>query len=234
MLVLVTGLLTSCHRRPPPGPNDAYRDPRISAETWHHFFEDPGRGEIYQQRDVIVRLAAPKPGMTVADVGAGTGLFTMMLSTAVGPTGRVYAEEVEEKFSRHIAERAVVEQRRNVVSVVGTELGIGLPPDSIDLAFVCDVYHHFDHPTEMLASIWRALRPGGELFVVDFKREPGKSPAWVFEHVRADEATVIREIEAAGFVSIAVDHTLHDSYALRFRRRDGEPGTLGDEGSRLH
>jgi predicted methyltransferase len=216
-LVGLALVLTGCPRQPPPGPNDAYRDPRINAETWHHFFEDPGRGEIYLQRDLILKLAAVKPGMAVADVGAGTGLFSMMLSQAVGPDGRIYAEEVEERFSRYVAERAVAEKRTNVVSVVGTELDIGLPPASIDLAFLCDVYHHFDHPAEMLASVRRALRPGGEVFLVDFKREPGKSPAWVFEHVRADEATVSRELETAGFRSVAVDHTLHDSYALRFR-----------------
>jgi predicted methyltransferase len=225
LLAVLTGLLAGCPRRPPPGPNDAYHDPRINAATWNHFFEDPGRGEIYQQRDAILRLAAAKPGMTVADIGAGTGLFSMMLSDVVGAGGQVYAEEVEEKFSRYIAERAAAENRGNVVSVIGTEVGIGLPPESIDLAFLCDVYHHFDHPAEMLASIHRALRPGGELFLVDFKREPGKSPPWVFEHVRADEATVVHEVETAGFSSVAVDHTLNESYALRFRRRDGQPAS---------
>jgi ubiquinone/menaquinone biosynthesis C-methylase UbiE len=217
LLLALAGLLAGgCPRRPPPRPNDAYRDPRMSAQAWNHFFEDPGRGEIYQQRNTIVKLAAARPGMTVADVGAGTGLFTMMLSDAVGPSGRVYAEEVEEKFSSHIAERAARERRGNVVSVVGTERGIGLPDGSIDLAFLCDVYHHFDHPTEMLASIRRALREGGQLFVVDFKREPGR-PAWVFEHVRADEATVRSEIEAAGFAFVRADPDLQDSYVLHFR-----------------
>jgi predicted methyltransferase len=205
-----------CTRRRP-GPNDAYRDPRVSAETWNHYFEDEGRGEIYQKRDAILRLAAVRPGMTVADVGAGTGLFSMMLSDAVGPSGRVYAEEVEARFSGYIAERAARSKRANVVSVVGTERGIGLPPGSIDLAFLCDVYHHFDYPTEMLASIRQALRAGGQLYIVDFRREVGASPAWIFEHVRADEAHVIQEVQQAGFVLVSADHSLHDSYALRFR-----------------
>jgi predicted methyltransferase len=218
-VAIAAALLGGCHARRAPGPNDAYRDPRVSAEAWHHMFEDDGRGEIYQRRQRILELAAARPGMQVADIGAGTGLFSMMLSDVVGPGGRVYAEEVMEKFSRYIAERAERERRRNVVSVIGTEWGIGLPPASIDLAFVCDVYHHFDHPREMLASIHRALRDGGELFVVDFKRVPGESPAWVFEHVRAGDEAVIREIEQAGFVSLVVDRSsLNDSYVLRFRR----------------
>ena len=131
-------------------------------------------------------------GARVADVGAGTGVFSMLLSDAVGPDGVVYAEEVVDRFSRYIAERAEHDRRANVVSVLGTETSVGLPPRSIDLAFLCDVYHHFDKPAPMLASIRGALREGGELFLVDFIREPGHGPDWVFEHVRASEATVTR------------------------------------------
>jgi predicted methyltransferase len=201
------------------GPNDAYQDPRVAAETWRQLFEGDDR-EIYRQRDLILKLAAPKRGMTVADVGAGTGLFTMMLSDAVGPEGRVYAEEVLAKFSQFIAERAARERRNNVVSVMGTETGIGLPAESIDLVFACDVYHHFDRPEEMLASIRRALRANGELFLVDFSREPGQSPAWILEHVRAGEAEVVREIEKAGFVLLSRDHNIGVNYGLRFRRSE--------------
>jgi predicted methyltransferase len=218
-ILLVAGVafaIGGCARRRV-GPNDAYQDPRVAAESWRQLFEGDER-EIYRKRDLIMKLAAPKPGMTVADVGAGTGLFTMMLSDAVGERGRVYAEEVLEKFSRFIAERAAREKRANVVSVMGTETGIGLPPASIDLAFACDVYHHFDHPQEMLASIRRALRVDGELFLVDFSREPGQSPQWLLEHVRAGEADVVREIESAGFVLLSRDHTIGINYALRFRR----------------
>jgi SAM-dependent methyltransferase len=207
-----------CTRRRP-GPNDAYRDPRTSAAEWNHFFEDPGRGEIYERRAHIVELAAVRPGMAVADVGAGTGLFSMMLGERVGPAGVVYAEEVLGKFALYIAERAEQAGRRNVVAVLGTETSVGLPPRSIDLAFLCDVYHHFERPEAMLASIRQALRERGELLLVDFRREPD-SPAWVHEHVRAGRDEVIREIERAGFVSISVDDSLRDSYAVRFRRRD--------------
>jgi len=215
-VVALTIVAGGCARRRL-GPNDAYHDPRVAAETWRQLFEGDDR-EIYRQRALIMKLAAARPGMFVADVGAGTGLFTMMLSDAVGPAGRVYAEEVVEKFSSFIAARAAREGRPNVVSVTGTETGVGLPPGSIDLAFACDVYHHFDHPQEMLASIRLALRPGGELFLVDFSREPGQSPDWILEHVRAGEAQVTREIEQAGFVLVSKDHDIGINYALRFRR----------------
>jgi ubiquinone/menaquinone biosynthesis C-methylase UbiE len=199
------------------GPNDAYLDPRVSAETWRTLFESEDR-EIYRERAIIVQLAAPKRGMAVADVGAGTGLFAMMLSDAVGPGGRVYAEEVLGKFSGYVAERAEREHRDNVLSVMGTATEIGLPPASVDLVFACDVYHHFDHPREMLASIRQTLRADGQLFLVDFSREPGQSPAWILDHVRAGEAEVTAEIERAGFTLVSSHHDLGINYALRFRR----------------
>jgi predicted methyltransferase len=199
------------------GPNDAYYDPRVGAERWRQLFEGEDR-EIYRQRARIMQLAAVTPGMSVVDVGAGTGLFSMLLSDAVGETGRVYAEEIMEKFSSFIAARAEHERRANVVSVMGTETSIGLPPASVDFVFACDVYHHFDHPAQMLASMHRALRPGGEMLLVDFTREPGLSPAWILEHVRAGRQQVLREVEAAGFTLVSTDDSVGINYALRFRR----------------
>jgi len=212
-LVAVAG---ACARRAP-GPNDPYRDPRVSADDWNRLFEGEQR-QIFAERAQIMHLANIQRDTRVADVGAGTGLFSMMLSDAVGGAGIVYAEDVMEKFSAFVAARAAREGRANVVSVVGTETGIGLPPASIDLAFLVDVYHHFEHPKEMLASIQRALRPNGQLFLVDYRREEGRSPAWLLEHVRAGEEVVVREIEAAGFTLVFRDESLRDSYALRFRR----------------
>jgi predicted methyltransferase len=196
------------------GPNDAYLDPRVSADDWNRLFTAPDR-EVYEKREKVLRLAAVRPGMSVADVGAGTGVFSMMLSDAVGEKGRVYAEEVLVKFSRYIAEAAERERKDNVLSVVGTDRSIGLPPDSIDMAFLCDVYHHFDHPREMLASIRSSLHADGEVFLVEFRREP-TSPAWVFEHIRADEAQVVREFEVAGFGRRSRDDSFRDSYVVRF------------------
>jgi ubiquinone/menaquinone biosynthesis C-methylase UbiE len=217
-IAAMLGLAVAGCRPQHSGPNDAYLDPRVSAEDWNRLLTTPGR-ELYDKRETVVRLADVKPGMEVADVGAGTGLFAMMLSDAVGSGGHVYAEEVIGKFSRYIAAPAARQGRTNVVSVVGTETSIGLPPESIDLAFLCDVFHHFDHPHEMLASIHRALRADGKVFLVEFRREPA-SPAWVFDHVRAAEAQVTREFEQAGFVRLWKDDSLHDSYVARFGRSE--------------
>jgi predicted methyltransferase len=215
--MLLTALVGGACARRRLDPNDPYRDPHVSADDWNRLFEAEQR-QIFVERAQIMRLAHVQPGTRVADVGAGTGLFSMLLSDAVGGAGVVYAEDVMEKFSAFVAARAVREGRTNVVSVVGTEASLGLPPGSIDLAFLVDVYHHFDHPREMLASVRRALRPNGQLFLVDYRREVGQSPTWLLEHVRAGEATVVDEVEAAGFTLFFRDETLRDSYALRFRR----------------
>jgi predicted methyltransferase len=215
IVVLAVGIGPACARRPA-RPNDAYRDPRVSADDWNRLFEGKER-QIFAERTAILHLARVAPGARVADVGAGTGLFSMMLADAVGPEGVVYAEEVMEKFSAFTAARAEREGRANVVSVVGTETSVGLPAASIDLAFLCDVYHHFDHPKPMLTSLRRALRPKGRMFLVDYRRD-ATSPPWLLEHVRAGEDAVVREVEAAGFTMVSRDESLRDSYAITFLR----------------
>src|SRR5262249_28772351 len=134
--------------------------------------------------------------MVVADVGAGTGLFTMLFAKQVA---HVYAVDIVPEFLTHIRERATKEGVTNVETVLGKADDIALAPDSVDLVFLCDVYHHFEYPQSSLASIRRALRKNGELVVVDFERIEGQSPAWVLDHVRAGKDVVRAEIEAAGF-----------------------------------
>jgi len=101
-----------------------------------------------------------------------------------------------------------------------SQTSIELPPNSVDRAFVCDVYHHFEYPQRSLASIYSALRPGGELIVVDFERIPGVSRDWLLDHVRAGKETFRAEIEAAGFefVEEVEISKLEENYVLRFRR----------------
>ena len=92
------------------------------------------------------------------------------------------------------------------------------PPESIDSAFICDVYHHFEYPQQSLASLHRALRRNGEVFLIDFKRVPGVSSDWILNHVRAGQDVVTAEFAAAGFKKIEVIDLLKDNYALRFRK----------------
>jgi ubiquinone/menaquinone biosynthesis C-methylase UbiE len=160
--------------------------------------------------------------MRVADIGAGTGLFTFLFAEAVGPGGRVYAVDIVPEFLSMISERAANKQMPQVRAVLGDELSANLPANSIDLAFICDTYHHFEYPQNMLASIHRALGPGGELFMVEFKRIPGESSDWILNHVRAGQEVFTREIEEAGFAQVEEFDFLNENYIVRFRKEGKE------------
>jgi predicted methyltransferase len=187
-----------------PGINRYSQSPDF--ERWQAMFETGGR-EVYDKRQQIAAALEIRPGMTVADVGAGTGAFTAVFSVNVGAGGAVIAQDVSAEFVRGIEARARRENLANVRTVLGGEKDARLPPASVDLVFVCDTYHHFEYPQAMLASLHAALKPGGRLAVIDYEKIPGRSSAWVMGHVRAGREKVIAEIEAAGF-------RLHKSHAL--------------------
>ncbi len=200
-----------------PGINAEYLKPDLSVSNWVERFEKEGR-EIYDQRARIVAAARIRPGSTVADIGAGTGLFTPLLSAATGPKGTVYAVDIVPGFLKHIAMKCELAGIRNVRTQQCTERSMSLPPDSIDTAFICDVYHHFEYPQQSLASLHAALRRNGEVLVVDFRRIPGASSDWVLNHVRAGQEVVTAEFEAAGFRKVEESALLKDNYVVRFRK----------------
>ena len=157
--------------------------------------------------------------MVVADVGAGTGLFTRLLAKAVGPDGQVFAVDIAPKFLEHVQKTSREAGLRNVTPVLCNPDSVDLPANSIDLAFVCDTYHHFEFPERTLASLHRAIKPGGRLVVVDFVRVPGKSSDWVLGHVRAGQEVVEKEITAAGFEKTGeVKDLLKENYLVVFTR----------------
>jgi ubiquinone/menaquinone biosynthesis C-methylase UbiE len=186
---------------------------------WNRSFESERR-EVYVKRDEIVAASGVKPGMTVADIGAGTGLFTMLFADAVKPGGNVVAVDISPAFVEYIQQTAKKRRIRNVAAVLTDGVELKLPDASVDLVYMSDVYHHFEHPAETLASIRRVLKPGGRLVVVDYERIPGvTSPARV-EHVRVDKQGAIREIEAAGFGLLAEKKKMmRDNYFLVFTEK---------------
>jgi predicted methyltransferase len=200
-----------------PGINTEYLKPDLNVSNWVERFEKEGR-EIYDHRQQIVAAAKVRTGSVVADIGSGTGLFTPMLSGATGPKGKVYAVDIVPNFLKLIEERSTQAGLGNVQTVLCTERSVELPPNSIDLAFICDVYHHFEYPQQSLASLHQALRRNGEVFLIDFKRVPGVSSDWILNHVRASQEVVTAEFEAAGFKKIEEIDLLKDNYTLRFRK----------------
>jgi ubiquinone/menaquinone biosynthesis C-methylase UbiE len=180
-------------------------------------FEKEGR-EIYDQRQAIVDAMKLRRGARVADIGAGTGLFTPLFVQAVGPRGTVYAVDIVPNFLTLIAERAATAGMRNVKTVLATERSVELPAHSIDVAFICDTYHHFEYPQSTMASIHRALRRGGEVVLIDFVRVPGRSSDFILKHVRAGQEVFTAEIEAAGFHKVEEIPLLKENYMIRFRK----------------
>ena len=202
-----------------PGINQDFLDPTLDVGKYEQRFEGESR-EVFAHRARIAALLQLRPGMAVADVGAGTGLYTMLFAPKVGAQGRVYGVDIAPKFIEHIRATAAARELPQVQAQLGGERSIELPPACVDLVFVCDTYHHFEYPQPTLASIHSALRPGGELVILDFIREPGVSREWILDHVRAGEAVVRQEVEAAGFRFVRREQTpfLRENYVLRFRK----------------
>lgn len=197
--------------------NKRFLDPNLDVKTWVSRFEGHSR-EVSKYKAAIVKAMGLQPGQAIADVGAGTGLFMPLFAKGVGGKGSVYAVDISPRFLDHLRKRAKKEGLTNVKVVKGTATSVELPKRSVNVAFVCDTYHHFEQPAQTLASIHRALRPGGALVIVDFAKIPGKTRPWIMKHVRADEATVRKEVEAARFRfagSLGVTQ-LKDNYAIKF------------------
>lgn len=199
-----------------PGINRAYEHPDYA--RWQATFESEGR-EIFVQRHAIVEALKLEPGMVVADVGAGTGVLSLLFAQRVGAGGSVIAQDIAPEFLRGIEARARMDGLAQLRTVLGGENDARLPANGVDLVFTSDVYHHFEYPQAMLASLHRALKPGGRLVVIDYEKIPGRSSPWVMGHVRANRETVVAEITAAGFELARSHDFLHENYFLEFRRR---------------
>ncbi len=202
-----------------PGINEKFLDPNLKVAEWLKRFEVESR-EVFDARDAVVEACAIKPGMRVADVGAGTGLYTRLFSQAVGADGWVYAVDINARFLEHIQTRAKAEGQANITSVLAPQDSISLAPSSVDRVFLCDTYHHFEFPTPSLVSIATALKPGGELILIDFERIEGESSEWTMGHVRAGKEVFRKEIADAGleFVEQVEVAGLKENYFLRFRK----------------
>lgn len=215
LLAWLPGLTTAQEHSLAPGINRYYQKPDYA--QWQATFESEGR-EIYEQRHAIVDALALKPGMTVADVGAGTGILSLLFAEKVGAGGTVIAQDIASEFLHGIEKRARKAGLNQVRTQLGGERDARLPTNSVDLVFTSDTYHHFEFPQAMLASIHAALKPGGRLIIIDYEKIPGRSSPWVLGHVRADRETVIDEITVAGFVLDRTHDFLRDNYFLEFRK----------------
>ncbi len=132
--------------------------------------------EQEERTDLLLKALALQPGMTVADIGAGTGYLSRRMARQVAPNGRVLAIDVQPEMVRLLERMVERTGLDNVSPTLGSERDVGLPAQSLDLAVMVDVYHELAFPREMLRSISRALKAGGQLVFVEYRAEDPAVP----------------------------------------------------------
>jgi len=194
--------------------NQNFKSDALDVEGWATRFSGESR-EAFHARNDVVKAMALKPGEMIADVGAGTGIYTRLFAQAVGPTGTVTATDLAPKFLSYIAANAAKDGLKNVRTLQAGDRTSNLPPSSVDVIFHSDVYHHFEYPMIMNADLRRALKPGGRLYVLEMEKEGGNTA-----HVRAPKDAVIAEIEKSGFTLVEQVKVpgLKENYLLHFRK----------------
>jgi ubiquinone/menaquinone biosynthesis C-methylase UbiE len=199
-----------------PGINDTFRDPNVS--EYIEKFEIESR-EVFAKRAEIVAACKIAKGSSVADIGAGTGVFTRQFSDAVGAKGQVFAIDIAQSFLDHIDKTNRETDRKNVQTILCTAEETKLLPDTVDVVFICDTYHHFEFPQKTMTSAHAALKPGGRVYVIDFKRIEGASSDWTLKHVRAGQEVFEAEILACGFKKVG-EHSklLKENYFIEFEK----------------
>jgi len=132
--------------------------------------------EAEEAPTMLVKSLKLQPGMNIADIGAGSGYLSFMMAKPVGPTGKVYAEDIQPEMLDIVKKKAASQGQRNVVPWLGTTTDPKLPAESIDLMILVDVYHEFDKPYEMVSNMVKALKPGARLVFVEYRKEDPDVP----------------------------------------------------------
>jgi ubiquinone/menaquinone biosynthesis C-methylase UbiE len=173
---------------------------RQIAQVMSHYgidwLERPER-EKEENTSLLLKNLAVKPGMMIADIGAGSGYHSALLSKMVG-SGKVFAVDVEPEMIAYLSERIKQEKLSHIVPILSTEQKLPLPENTIDMILLVDVYHEFSFPYEMTLSMRAALKPGGKLVLVEFRSEDPTVPIKTIH--KMSEAQAIKEFKAAGFV----------------------------------
>lgn len=172
---------------------------RQIAHVMSHFgiewLERPER-EFEENTTTLIKNLQLQPGMNVADIGAGSGYHSRLISKKIGK-GKVYAVDVEPIMLVYLKQRIAQENLQNIVPVLGTISTVSLPNESVDMMLLVDVYHEFSHPYEMVQSMFNALKPNGKLVLVEFRAEDESVPIKTIH--KMSEAQAVKELKAVGF-----------------------------------
>ena len=172
--------------------------------------------EAEEAPDQALDALGIRAGMVVADVGAGTGYMSLRMARRVGPTGKVYANDLQPEMLLKLHTKSQREKLSNVETVQGTESDPKLPPNTMDLVLLVDVYHEFSQPQAMLDKIRESLKPDGRLVLLEYRKEDPKVPIRP-EH-KMSVAEVKTEVEAEGYKLDQVIEKLPRQHIIIFRK----------------
>jgi ubiquinone/menaquinone biosynthesis C-methylase UbiE len=182
----------------PNGINKWYMGRQIAQVMSHYGIDwlERKEREMEENTSLLLKNLAVKPGMLIADIGAGSGYHSALLSKMVG-TGKVFAVDVEPEMIAYLNERIKQEKLARIVPVLSTEQKVSLPDNTVDMMLLVDVYHEFSYPYEMALSMRAALKSGGKLVLVEFRSEDQTVPIKAIH--KMSESQAVKEFKAAGF-----------------------------------
>ena len=210
IMVWMSPAINAQQSKPPAKPDHMehrFDDPASLAKS----FDDPAR-DAWQMPDRVIGALELKPGMSVADIGAGTGYFAMRLA-AVSPGLTVYAADIEPKMVDYLKSRAAAEKRGNVVAVLAAMDSPQLP-QPVDVVLVVDTYHHLANRPTYFATLRKSLKPGGRVAIVDFRKDAPEGPP---AHFRFTPAQIEEEMRQAGYTVAASHDFLPRQHFIVFR-----------------
>ena len=192
-IVIVAGVLVEAQRRHPVSGRIFAPVMGVGGAGW---LERPEREDEEAPSKALDALEL-KPGMVVADIGAGSGYYTSRMAKRVGPAGKVYATDIQQGMIDLLERRIRMEGLTNVTTVLGGMDDPKLPLHAIDLAIMVDVYHELQQPQMFLQRLKDTFKPGGRLVLLEFRKEDPKVP--ILEVHKMSVAEVKQEMEAEGF-----------------------------------
>jgi ubiquinone/menaquinone biosynthesis C-methylase UbiE len=202
VIVIVAGVLLEAQRRHPVSGRIFAPVMGVAGAGW---LERPEREDEEAPSKALEALGL-QPGMAVADIGAGSGYYTSRIAKRIGPSGRVYATDIQPGMLQLLDRRVTAEGLTNVTTILGGMDDPKLPPASIDLAIMVDVYHELQEPQVFLQRLKGAFRPGARLVLLEFRKEDPKIP--ILEVHKMSVAEVKQEMEAEGYAIDRVIDTL--------------------------
>ena len=189
-ILMISLLLAGCWKEKPPAHSIGHQHKHVGVQEGQHLrYQDPDR-YTWQYPERVIEALELKPGMKVADLGAGTGYFTFRLADAVGTSGKVYAVDIDKEMNDSVDKQAIAKQADQVTTVLAVEHD-PLIPEPVDLIFSVNAYHHLKNRAAYFKNAVRYLKPGGRVAIIDFREG-------AFRHF-TPLRTLVQEFKEAGY-----------------------------------